>query len=238
MNIALVGYGKMGKAIEIIAKERGHNISATISSSNKEDIYSLNSSNTDVVIEFTQPESAYENIKACLKQGIPVVSGTTGWLKYQQEIEALCKEKKGAFFYASNFSIGVNLFFSINKTLSKLMNGFQNEYDVKMEEIHHIHKKDAPSGTAITLAEGVIENFEKKKGWQLEDNKSDLIHINAVRENEVPGTHIINYLSEIDQIEIKHEAFNRKGFSTGAVVAAEWIKGKEGIFGMEDLLKL
>jgi len=238
MNIALVGYGKMGKAIEQIAIDRGHTISAAIGLDNKDEIYSLNSTTTDVVIEFTQPESAYNNIKTCLEQGIPVVSGTTGWLEHQEEIEALCKEKKGAFFYASNFSIGVNLFFSINKTLAKLMNGFQDEYEVNMEEIHHIHKKDAPSGTAITLAEGITENFEKKKGWQLDNTNSDLIHINAVRENEVPGTHIINYVSEIDQIEIKHEAFSRKGFSTGAVVAAEWIKGKEGIFGMNDLLKL
>ena len=183
-------------------------------------------------------DSAYKNIKACLEQGVPVVSGTTGWLEHKKEIEKLCKDKKGAFFYASNYSIGVNLFFSINKTLSKLMNGFNEEYEVSMEEIHHIHKLDEPSGTAITLVEGITENFENKTGWQLENKDQKLVHINAVREGEVPGTHIINYKSQIDQIEIKHEAFGRKGFSTGAVVAAEWLKGKEGIFGMNDLLAL
>jgi len=238
MNIALIGYGKMGKAIEQIALGRGHQISAKIEFSNKEDISLLNPSNTDVAIEFTQPESAFKNIKICLEQGIPVVSGTTGWLAHKEEIEQLCQEKKGAFFYASNFSIGVNLFFSINKKLASLMNDFQSDYEVSMEEIHHIHKLDEPSGTAITLSEGITENFDKKKGWQLSNEKEELIHINAIREGEVPGTHIINYKSEIDQIEIKHEAFNRKGFSTGAVVAAEWVKGKEGVFGMNDLLKL
>ena len=238
MNIALVGYGKMGKAIEQIALGRGHHISAKIEFSNKEEVSLLTPATTDVAIEFTQPESAFENIKACLEQGIPVVSGTTGWLAHKEEIEQLCQEKKGAFFYASNFSIGVNLFFSINKTLAKLMNDFQSDYEVSMEEIHHIHKLDEPSGTAITLSEGITEGFDKKKGWQLSNEKEDLIHIKAVREGEVPGTHIINYSSDIDQIEIKHEAFNRKGFSTGAVVAAEWLKGKEGIFGMNDLLKI
>lgn len=238
MNILLVGYGKMGKAIEEIAIERGHTIVGKITSKNGGTLADYNSNNTDVAIEFTTPEIGYNNITTLLKNKVPTVSGTTGWLDKWSEIEALTKETNGAFFYASNFSVGVNIFFKVNQYLANLMKGF-GEYDVKMEEIHHIHKLDAPSGTAITLAEGIMDVHPTKKEWALDKSEkdSDLV-ITAVREKEVPGTHIIDYTSAIDTIEIKHEAHNRQGFALGSVLAAEFTAKNKGMLSMDDMLKL
>ena len=232
MRIALVGYGKMGKIIDEIAQNRGHEVVARL----KETPTADNLNNPDVVIEFSNPEAAYQNIKNCLGLGIPVICGTTGWLDKKDEIETYAVEKNTAFLYGSNFSLGVNLFFALNERLAKMMSPFP-EYDVQLEEIHHIHKLDAPSGTAITLAEGVIENsgFE---AWKLEETKGKELGIFAIRENEVPGTHSVYYRSEVDEIEIKHTAFNRNGFALGAVVASEWINGKKGVFTMNDVLGL
>ncbi|MCF0055748.1 4-hydroxy-tetrahydrodipicolinate reductase [Dyadobacter sp. CY356] len=237
MNILLLGYGKMGKTIEKIALERGHHIVGKIDLSNRSEMDELGKWDVDVAIEFSAPESAYENITYCLKKGWPIVCGTTGWLEHRSEIEALCKSEKGAFFYASNYSIGVNLFFRLNRHLAHLMNG--HGYKASMTEIHHIHKLDAPSGTAITLAEGIIEEDSSINGWTLApENEGGLIQIKAEREGEVPGTHIIRYESEVDKIEIAHTAHSRAGFALGAVISAEWLPGKQGVFGMDDLLKI
>lgn len=228
----------MGKAIEEIAIERGHKIVGKITSKNGDTLANYNSSNTDVAIEFTTPEIGYNNITTLLKNNVPTVSGTTGWLDKWSEVESITKETNGSFFYASNFSVGVNVFFKVNQYLAKLMKGF-GEYDVKMEEIHHIHKLDAPSGTAITLAEDIMDSHPTKKEWALDksDKKSDLV-ITAVREKEVPGTHIIDYTSSIDTIEIKHEAHNRQGFALGSVLAAEFTAKNKGMLSMDDMLKL
>ncbi len=238
MRILLFGYGRMGQAIEKIAKERGNEISHIISLKNRTELDNITKEDTDVVIEFTQPESGFDNIMSCLKKGIPVVSGTTGWLDQLDEVHQTAKENNTAFFYASNFSVGVNLFFALNEQLATLMSGF-GEYNVDMEEIHHIHKLDAPSGTAITLAEGVYENVDRKSAWSLENEENNTdIAIKAVREGEVPGTHLVNYRSQIDTIEIKHTAHSRQGFALGAVLSAEFLKGKQGIFSMNDLLNI
>jgi 4-hydroxy-tetrahydrodipicolinate reductase len=237
MRIALLGYGKMGKVIEQIALQRGHEISAKIDISNRTDLLSISPENTDVVIEFSSPESAYGNLKFCMEFGLPTVSGTTGWLQHKPEIEKLCIENKGAFFYASNYSIGVNLFFELNKSLAKLMSPYTSEYKVSTHEIHHTEKKDAPSGTAITLAQGIIENLGNKIKWVNNQIASDdEVPIWSSREGKVPGTHEVKYISDVDQIEIKHIAHSRNGFALGAVIAAEWIHGKTGIFGMSDML--
>ena len=232
MNIALLGYGRMGKEIEKIALERGHQI--VLRKDNNQDI---NLANADVAIDFSIPNAAFDNITTCFKNNVPVVSGTTGWLHKFDDAKAICKENKGAFIYASNFSVGVNLFFELNKQLAKLMNTTK-EYSVDMEEIHHTKKLDAPSGTAITLAEGIIEN-SNKESWEL-DKKSDetVIPIVAKRIPDVPGTHSISYSSDVDTIEIKHTAHNRKGFALGAVIAAEWLVGKQGVFTMKDVLNI
>lgn len=236
MKILLLGYGKMGRTIEQIALERGHTIAGRIDISNRSELEQLSTEDVDVAIEFSSPEAAVENIAYCIKKGWPVVSGTTGWLTQRSYIEDLAKTNNGAFFYASNYSIGVNLFFRLNRYLAKLMNG--QPYDVSMEEIHHIHKLDEPSGTAITLADGISTETEGINGWVLAPEKKEAyVPITSVREGEVPGTHIIRYDSEIDSIEIAHIAHGRKGFALGAVVAAEWLKGKNGLFGMDDLLK-
>lgn len=232
MKIALLGYGKMGKVIEKIALQRGHNIVLKISSKDKE--YSL--SGVDVAIDFSTPESAVNNITKCLNNDTPIISGTTGWLENYESIIDLCKTKNGTFLYASNFSLGVNIFFELNKTLAKLMNDLPN-YNVSMEEIHHTQKLDAPSGTAITLAKGIIENSEYKN-WTLEAPQSYEIGIKAKRIDKVPGTHEINYDSDVDSIQIKHTAHSREGFALGAVIAAEWIHGKKGIFTMKDVLNI
>lgn len=233
MNIALVGYGKMGKTIDELATSRGHNVVAKLNE--KPTLENLN--NPDIVIEFSQPKEAFENIRFCLECKIPVVSGTTGWLDKKNEIDQIAKDNDTAFLYSSNFSLGVNLFFALNKKLAKLMNNFK-EYDIQMEEIHHIHKKDAPSGTAISLAEGIIENNSKFQSWKLNETEGTALGINAIREDEVPGTHSVYYCSQVDEIAIKHTAFNRNGFALGAVIAAEWLRYKKGVFSMKDVLNL
>ena len=232
MNIALLGYGKMGKAIEEVALERGHQIVLKVDIDQKE----YDFSKVDLAIDFSDPKAAYQNIYKCIENDIPVVSGTTGWLSRYDEIVNFCNQKKGAFIYASNFSVGVNLFFNLNAYLSKIMKNISG-YDVEMEEVHHIHKLDAPSGTAITLAEPIIDNSDKTK-WNLKKEKENDLYIKVKREGEVPGTHVIAYSSAVDSIEIKHTAFNRGGFALGAVVAAEWLLGKKGIFSMKDVLSI
>jgi len=238
MKIALLGYGRMGKEIEAMAKTRGHSIAIRIDSSNTEQLDSTRLAEADVAIDFSTPESAFFNISLGIESGVPVVSGTTGWLDRYAEIEDLVKQRNGAFFYASNYSVGMNLFFELNKHLARLISTFP-EYNASMEEIHHTGKKDAPSGTAITLAEGIIENHTRYNEWSL-DKKSDqsVIPINAIRKDPVPGTHRIEYDSEIDTITIQHEAKSRAGFVLGAILAAEFMIGKSGIYGMKDLLKL
>lgn len=238
MNILLLGYGKMGRAIEAIAIERGHNIVGKINENNLNDIKKHNSTNTDVAIEFSQPDAAFDNIKYCIDNSIPVLSGTTGWLDKKADIEMLCKQKEGTFFYASNYSIGVNLFFKLNEQLATLMKAF-DEYNVDIEEIHHTEKKDSPSGTAITLAEGILKHIKSKKQWinKPYGSKEDLI-INSIREDKVPGTHTVKYNTSVDDIEIKHTAHSREGFAKGAVMVAEWIKDKKGVLDMNDFLKL
>ncbi|WP_103914217.1 4-hydroxy-tetrahydrodipicolinate reductase [Halpernia humi] len=232
MKIALVGYGKMGKIIEELAVQKGHSIVATLNESPT--LENLNS--PDVVIEFSNPEVAFDNIKFCLEQNIPVVCGTTGWLSKKQEIEKIAIENNTAFLYGSNFSLGVNLFFALNEKLAQMMQPFE-DYACQLEEIHHTHKKDAPSGTAITLAEGIIKN-SKFNAWKLEETEDKNLGIFAIREDEVPGTHSVFYKSNVDEIEIKHTAFNRNGFALGAIVAAEWIIGKTGNFSMKDVLAI
>ena len=238
MNIVLLGYGKMGKVIEKVAQSRGHNIVARIDVDNRQDFENLTNLQVDAVIEFSHPSSAFQNVKSCLEKGFAVVCGTTGWLENKLEVEALTIEKAGAFFWSSNYSIGVNLFFELNKTLAKLMSP-QKQYSVSTTEIHHTEKKDAPSGTAITLAEGIIQNSEGKTKWvSNEIPKPEEVAIWSAREGKVPGTHIVKYISDIDQIEISHVAHGREGFALGAVIAAEWIIGKKGVFGMKELLEI
>jgi len=238
MKIALIGYGKMGKEIEKIALNRGHEIVLKIDITNPEDLNLTNLKKADIAIEFTTPASATANYKLCFEAGIPVVSGTTGWLEKQAEIHQLCKDLNGTFFYTSNFSLGVNIFFALNKRLAELMANHP-EYSVEMKEIHHTQKLDAPSGTAITLAEGIIENIPAKKSWvNRTTGLADEIGIISEREGQVPGTHIINYDSEVDYIEITHCAKSRKGLAFGAVLAAEYSFGKKGILSMNDLLNL
>lgn len=235
MDIALIGYGKMGKAIERIAIERGHDIVCRINSANRNEFEIEAFRNADVAIEFTTPLSAFDNCRRCFESGVPVVSGTTGWLERMEELKKICDEKNAAFFYSSNFSIGVNIFFALNRYLAKIMNRF-GEYDVSMKEIHHIHKLDHPSGTAITLAHDIIDNVDRKKSWSEESAGEDVVNIVSERVGEVPGTHIVNYVSAVDAIRIEHEAFSRKGFAAGAVAAAEWLAGRKGWFNMEDML--
>ncbi|UMQ41462.1 4-hydroxy-tetrahydrodipicolinate reductase [Chryseobacterium sp. Y16C] len=233
MRIALVGYGKMGKIIDEIAQKRGHEVVARL----KETPTAENLNHPDVVIEFSLPEVAFENVKACLENNIPVICGTTGWLEKRSEIEKISLENNTAFLYGSNFSLGVNLFFALNEKLADLMKNV-DEYSCQLEEIHHIHKKDAPSGTAISIAEGIFKHNKKFDAWKLDETKDNQLGIFAIREDEVPGTHSVFYRSEVDEIEIKHTAFNRNGFALGAVVAAEWIKDKKGNFEMKDVLGL
>lgn len=232
MKIALLGYGRMGKEIEKIAVSRGHEIVIKKDINDTIDIHLA-----DVAIDFSIPTSAFDNISNCIKNKVPVISGTTGWLDKHHEAIELCEKEKGAFIYASNFSLGVNIFFELNKQLAKMMNSLEN-YNISIEEIHHMKKLDAPSGTAITLAEGIIEN-SSKENWELGENSSkENIPIVAKRISEVPGTHTIWYDSKVDIIEIKHTAHSRKGFALGAVVAAEWIIGKTGVFSMKDVLNI
>ncbi|WP_207496622.1 4-hydroxy-tetrahydrodipicolinate reductase [Aridibaculum aurantiacum] len=237
MKIALIGYGKMGKAIEEIAVAKGHEIVLKITIDNTEEMTDANLQKADVAIEFTGPESAVENIKQCLSAGVPVVSGSTGWLAQWEEVKQHCEQNNGALVYASNYSIGVNLFFEVNKYLAKLMANY--DYDVELKEVHHTQKKDSPSGTAITLAEQVLEQIKQKKNWINEpsEDKSQL-QIISERVDPAPGTHHVKYSSPIDDIEIIHTAHNRTGFASGAVAAAEFLKYKTGIFNMRDVLGL
>ncbi len=238
MKIALIGYGKMGKAIEGIAVERGHEIVLRIDAENTEALNNDNLQHADVAIEFTNPDSAMKNITQCFDAGIPVVCGTTGWLEDWEQIKADCENKNATFLYASNFSIGVNLFFELNKKLTQLMSN-RNEYASVVEEIHHTAKKDAPSGTAITIAENIIALNPNKKNWVLgETADTNTISIISKRIDPAPGTHIVSYNSAIDSLEIKHTAHNRIGFATGALLAAEFVMGKKGVYGMGDVIKV
>ena len=232
MNIALLGYGKMGKTIEGLAKERGHNIVLTID----KDSDDIDFDNVDVAIDFSMPSAAVGNISRCLKDQIPVVSGTTGWLDHYNDMVDLCKSSNGTFLYASNFSLGVNIFFELNRQLARLVKELP-EYTASIEEIHHTQKLDAPSGTAISLAEGIIDN-SNYKAWTMEEPKPTEIGILAKRIDSVPGTHTISYVSEVDTIDIKHTAHSRKGFALGAVIAAEFIVDKKGVFTMKDVLNI
>lgn len=232
MKIALLGYGKMGHVIEKIALERGHeivlkkNIDATF--------HGIETA--DIAIDFSAPEAAVDNISYCLMNSIPVVSGTTGWLEHYPEMVRLCNEKKGAFIYGSNFSLGVNLFFELNNYLSKMMAKF-DQYAISMQEIHHTQKLDKPSGTAITLANTIVENTTKEN-WSIENAEASDVFIDVKREDQVPGTHSVFYTSNVDTIEIKHTAHSREGFAYGAVIAAEWLIGKKGVYSMKDVLEL
>jgi 4-hydroxy-tetrahydrodipicolinate reductase len=234
MKIILLGYGKMGKTIEKIAMNRGHEISARIDIDNQSE---LDDAQGDVVIEFSHPDSAFNNITKCLLRKLPVVCGTTGWLDRRAEVVDLCSQVNGTFFYASNYSLGVNLFFKVNEYLAKMMNGFP-EYEIAMDEIHHSEKKDAPSGTAISLAEGILKNVTRKKSWvNRKTRKAEEIYIGSFRIDQVPGTHVVKYESPIDDIEIKHTAHSRDGFARGAVLVAEWAQNKKGVLSMDDFLK-
>lgn len=235
MNIALIGYGKMGKTIEQIAMQRGHNVVLKISSSNLDELTADNLKKADAVIEMTQPEAAKDIVMLCLKAGVPVTSGTTGWNLEIPEANKAAEDYDTAFLYASNYSVGVNIFFEVNKVLAKLMSS-QPEYDVRMKEIHHTQKKDSPSGTAITLANQILDELPRKDKWSEEETGNNILHIEALREEGVPGTHTITYTSAIDDIEITHTAHNRNGFALGAVLAAEFIAGKKGVFTMKDVL--
>lgn len=237
MNIALFGYGKMGKEIETIATGRGHAISAKVDSKKPKE--SFDYSDTDVIIEFSKPEFAQENIRFAIDNNIPIVVGTTGWYDHLTELSALCEEKGGSILHATNFSLGVNVFFAVNRYLAKIMNTVDN-YSAELVEIHHTEKLDAPSGTGISLAEQIIANHDGYNQWENVKKEaisvSNSLPIESLRLPDVPGTHEVKYGSEIDTIEIKHTAHNRKGFALGSVLAAEWVKDKKGVFTMEDVL--
>jgi 4-hydroxy-tetrahydrodipicolinate reductase len=236
MRIVLIGYGKMGKEIERIAIDRGHQIVSKIDIENSDDLISLTNKEIDVAIEFSNPVSAFSNIMKCIEKQIPIVSGTTGWLEKKTEVEKATQSFDSTFFYASNYSIGVNLFFKLNKQLAKLMQPHAG-YDIYTNEIHHVEKKDSPSGTAITIAEGIMSQYPNKKKWvNNEIPGAEEIAIWSQRESTKPGTHTVKYISKVDQIEVTHEAFSREGFAIGAVSAAEWILGKKGVLGMDDML--
>jgi 4-hydroxy-tetrahydrodipicolinate reductase len=235
MNILLLGYGKMGQTIEKIAIERGHTISGIIDHKDQ-DKSSFNAQNTDVAIEFSQPDAAVQNIHWCISNNIPVISGTTGWLEKYDEIADATAAHHGTFFYASNYSLGVNIFFRLNKYLAKMM-GHTSGYEVSISETHHIQKKDSPSGTAITLAEGIIDALPHKTTWKEDNPAPDTVSIQSLREPNVPGTHVINYESAEDSIQITHTAHSRKGFALGAVLVAEWLPQHQGVLGMDDFLE-
>lgn len=236
MNIAIIGYGKMGREIEKICRERGHNIVCTIDVNEEAKFESDEFKSADVAIEFSSPESALNNYKRAFAANVPVVSGTTGWLDDIKVVRKACEEDGQTFFYASNFSLGVNILFAVNKYLANIMSDFP-QYEVHVDETHHIHKLDAPSGTALTIAEGILQAIERKNQWKLDEQSStEDLRINAFRKGEVPGIHTIKYESEVDSITLSHSAKSRKGFALGAVVAAEFTAHKKGFLGMEDLL--
>lgn len=243
MKIVLLGYGKMGQLIEKFVQKRGHEVVLIVDANNREDITIEDLQQADVAIDFSAPDAALENISLCFEADLPIVVGTTGWYEHLQEVKEICLEADQSLLYGSNFSIGVNVFFHINRLLAKAMNPYK-QYDVQVEEIHHIHKLDAPSGTAITIAEGIIENSTSKHSWVNEVegssaadlvNKPDELLIESLRIEEVPGTHTVLYSSEVDQIEFKHTAHNRHGFALGAVVAAEWLHGKKGFYQVTEI---
>lgn len=237
MKIALIGYGKMGHEIETIALERGHNMVSIIDIDNQTDFDSPAFRSADVAIEFSRPETAFANYQKCFERNIAVVAGTTGWLAQLDEVKKACTNDGKTFFYASNYSIGVNIFFAVNKYLAKIMNDFP-QYDVRMEEIHHVHKLDSPSGTGISIAEGILQHIDRKKTWKEGvKGRADELLIATQRLGEVPGFHEVVYESEADSIRFTHDAKNRKGFALGAVLAAEFVKGKKGFLTMNDLLK-
>ena len=236
MNIALLGYGKMGKTIDALASHMGHKIVLKINTDNAHERSVNHIKNADVAIEFSRPETAFDNVRFCIQNGIPVVRGTTAWLDQMEAAKALCRMEGGAFFYASNFSIGVNIFFALNRYLVEMMRS-QRQYEVKMTEIHHTQKLDAPSGTAISLAQDILQKLDRKTEWVNEKTtESSKLEIISERVEGVPGTHLIQYLSSIDQIDIQHIAHSREGFAKGAILAAEWLIGKKGYFEMSDLL--
>jgi 4-hydroxy-tetrahydrodipicolinate reductase len=235
MNIALFGYGKMGKEIEESALQRNHTIVLKVTSENQSSLSLDNLKNVDVAIEFSTPKTVIQNINKCMEAKLPIVVGTTGWYDNFEGVKKNCIQKNGSLFYATNFSLGVNLFFKLNTYLAELMNNYTN-YDVCIEEIHHIHKLDKPSGTAITLANQIIEKLNRKTEWSIEKHSSKTLFIEDKREGEIPGTHIIKYQSPIDDIEITHKAYNRKGFALGAVIAAEFLNNKKGIYTMNDII--
>ena len=251
MNAAIIGYGKMGREIERLLVERGHGVGLIVDADNRGDLDAAHLRGIDVALEFTTPATAYDNIRACIDAGTPVVSGTTGWTDRLDELKTRCKERGGAFFYASNYSLGVNLLFRLNRQLAEMV-GRVGGYDVRIEEVHHTQKKDAPSGTAITLAEGIVENLAGKQGWvnlapgiehaanRIErsgEAPADRIEIRSVREGAVPGIHTVTYESEDDVLEIRHTIKNRRTLALGAVVAAEFLCGKQGVYSMDDLLR-
>jgi 4-hydroxy-tetrahydrodipicolinate reductase len=235
MKIALIGYGKMGKEIEAIAIQRGHEVVVKVNRDVAATLTDNELLEADVAIEFSTPNVVVDNIKRCFNIGLPIVVGTTGWYEQFDNIKQTCVEKNATLFHATNFSLGVNLFFKLNTYLAELMNKY-TEYDVSMEEIHHIHKLDKPSGTAITLANQILQNIERKKNWSIDSKEKETLFIQDVREGEVPGTHVIKYHSAIDDIEIMHKAHSRKGFALGAVIASEFLKDKKGMYTMRDII--
>lgn len=238
MKLALIGYGKMGHAIERIAIERGHKIVSIIDADNQDDFNTNAFRSADVAIEFSTPQSAFPNYVRAFAQGVKVVSGSTGWLDNMNKVRNLCDDGNASFFYSSNFSIGVNIFFSLNRYLARIMERFP-QYDVKMNEIHHIHKLDHPSGTAISLANDIVKNLSRKDGWTEDgDAPADKLLVEHQREGEVPGIHMVEYDSNVDRIVIEHEAFSREGFALGAVMAAEWMKDKVGFHTMDEMMDL
>jgi 4-hydroxy-tetrahydrodipicolinate reductase len=248
MRIALIGYGKMGHVIEQVAIQRKHEITLKINIENISDLSEENLSKADVAIEFTQPDAAYRNVLKCFESGLPVVCGTTGWNEKVEEVKKLCKEKNQSFFYSSNYSIGVNMFFEINRNLAAMINKFEQYNQIWITEVHHTEKKDTPSGTAITIAEEMMRNIKRLREWKnyhadhlmedAEESDHGILAINSIRMGEVAGIHEVNYESEEDNIHMVHQAKNRTGFARGAVMAAEYLAGKKGVFGMKDLLGL
>lgn len=238
LNIIIIGYGRMGQEIKQLAEKRGHHILMTIDKDNQEDFTPENLKKADVAIEFTLPDAAFDNIMKCFESDLPVVSGTTGWMDRFYDLRKYCLEHDQAFFYASNFNLGMNLFFKVNEYMAKIMNQY-SDYDVEIEETHHVHKVDAPSGTAVTLAENLISEIKRKNKWKKEKREAeDEIPVKSIREDEVPGIHRVMYSSSFDEIELKHAAKSREGFALGAVMAAEFIHGKQGIYSMDDLLNI
>lgn len=236
MKIALIGYGKMGKAIEQIALQQGHEVVLRLDVNNPEEFTAANLQKADVAIEFTRPETVFENLQKCLEAGVPVVVGTTGWLHRLEDAKVICTQHQGALFHSSNYSVGVNIFFAVNRFLAQMMNGHP-QYEVRMAETHHTQKLDAPSGTAITLAEGILENLKRKTNWVNQPTEeAEELSILSYRVDPAPGTHEVYYESTIDTIEIRHTAHSREGFASGALQAALWLVGKQGVFGMADLL--